>query len=346
MSKHPHIMACLHKNRVVKTEPKEDEEAAAGDSRLPFSSDKPRYNKFNYKIKQVPDSWKESWKIIRSPEKISPDKFDEFVDRVLNYKAIETTTNKRSTSDIVQDIDDSQWMSWHEAEMEEGYYVLLAQVRANTVKSRPHPKLPRGHTISWPPCLQVYYVVEATKNIKQAENTLENHISTEHLDASTDFHNSLEAKKLKMQSHLVLGSGSSSSSGSMLSLQPNLEPEGMLGPPPPLSAEEIRDKAVLAHIRKAHNAWDKAKREFTSTITQSKNHENTKGCKFEKDLAAHVSKGEEDDAMLVFLEQKFMRGERFNADEVALASCIGTTLKETSKAGNKVLQAMKPWFII
>ena len=41
--------------------------------------------------------------------------------------------------------------------------------------------------------------------------------------------------------------------------------------------------------------------------------ENTKGCKFEKDLAEFLRTGEEHDKILVGFEQKFMRGERFTS---------------------------------
>ena len=47
----------------------------------------------------------------------------------------------------------------------------------------------------------------------------------------------------------------------------------------------------MAHIRKAHNAWGKARREFSGVAMQSFQHPNTKGCKFEADLATDITKG-------------------------------------------------------
>eukprot|EP00959_Pyramimonas_sp_CCMP1952_P261653 5471464-Pyramimonas_sp.AAC.1 len=78
----------------------------------------------------------------------------------------------------------------------------------------------------------------------------------------------------------------------------------------PPTAEEMRDKAAAQHIRKAHNAWDKVKRDLQSTIVQSKARQNTKGCKFEKDMADRISAGGAGDAALAALEQKYMRNER------------------------------------
>ena len=54
-------------------------------------------------------------------------------------------------------------------------------------------------------------------------------------------------------------------------------PEGVQPPPAPPCAEEIRDKTIVQHLRKAHNAWDRAKRDFVGMVLQSSEHENTKG---------------------------------------------------------------------
>ena len=52
-------------------------------------------------------------------------------------------------------IGQNQWMSWKQAEDIEGYDVLVAQVRAGTIESRAHPRLPPNSTIEWPKNLQV-----------------------------------------------------------------------------------------------------------------------------------------------------------------------------------------------
>ena len=84
----------------------------------------------------------------------------------------------------------------------------------------------------------------------------------------------------------------------------------------------------------------------SATIDRSEGNDNTKGCKFEADLKALLTQGEQDDLKLVALEQKFMRGERYTDEEVQDASALAKTLKETIKSGTKIVQAMKPWFNI
>jgi hypothetical protein len=229
------------------------------------------------------------------------------------------------------------WMSWHEAETKDGYDVLFAQVQAGTLQTRPHPRLPASAAISWPRNLQVRYQTERELKIKSVTDTDENIVEADDAEASKSFDDAFAMRKLKVGVHPA-PSVTSSAASSL--------PDGMLGAAALPSAEEIRDKACVQHIRKAHNAWDKAKREFQSVMAQSATHENTKGCKFEADLAMNLKKGDADDEDLVRLEQKFMRNERFTSDEVEHSARLSKELKDIIKAGNKIVQAMKPWFHI
>ena len=102
----------------------------------------------------------------------------------------------------------------------------------------------------------------------------------------------------------------------------------------------------MAHIRKAHNAWDRSKRELHSIISQSKANENTKGCKFESDLPGYIIEGDAEDAVLVQLEQKFMRGEMYSMDEISNSSAKAQNVKDIIKKSNKIMVAMKPWFLM
>ena len=92
----------------VKHEPEEGEDK-------PFSSDKARYNKFNYKLKLVPQSMKNTWKVLRSQEKANPIAYAKFVDEVIDFVATDQTRNKRIMSEEDKTISEQSWLSWYEA---------------------------------------------------------------------------------------------------------------------------------------------------------------------------------------------------------------------------------------
>lgn len=147
--------------------------------------------------------------------------------------------------------------------------------------------------IPWPKNQQAKYTVEKERKKTSTRDQHENIVEADGQEASTAFETEFEAKRLRMtpmlqspttppsltmlQATVAMGQAGpyapSSSGGSSL-------PDGMTMIAQP-SAEEVRGKVVVQHIRKAHNAWDKGRREFTGTIDRSKEHENTKGCKFE-----------------------------------------------------------------
>ena len=64
----------------VKTEPEEPkptesaivEPSEARESRVAFSKDKKRYNKFNYKLRQADKAFQDRWAIIKSQEFVDP----------------------------------------------------------------------------------------------------------------------------------------------------------------------------------------------------------------------------------------------------------------------------------
>eukprot|EP00969_Alexandrium_andersonii_P081784 3605132-Alexandrium_andersonii.AAC.1 len=102
----------------------------------------------------------------------------------------------------------------------------------------------------------------------------------------------------------------------------------------------IRDR----HIRKAHSAWDRARGDFAGAIMQSKTNENTKGCKFEKDLEVDIESGSQLDQELVHFEAKFARGERYTNEELERAATVTKNIKELIKSSTKKVQGLKLWF--
>ena len=90
------------------------QELEEGDDK-PFSSDKARYNKLNYKLKLVPQSMKNTWKVLRSQGKANPIAYTKFVDEVIDFVATDQARNKRIMSEEDKTISEQPWLSWHEA---------------------------------------------------------------------------------------------------------------------------------------------------------------------------------------------------------------------------------------
>ena len=141
----------------------------------------------------------------------------------------------------------------------------------------------------------------------------------------------------KLQMHPTRAASSAASSTSTAGEYP--PPNGAQPKP-----EEIRDREIAGHIRKAHNAWDRVRRELDATIAVSAVNVNTKGCKFERDLLTVVETGKDLDAQIVALEQKFMCDTRYSPEEIELAAECGRQLKTTMRTGSKLASAMKQWF--
>lgn len=292
---------------------------------------------------------KATWKIVRSQERTNPSVFDDFVQSVISHDAKEKVVKKRMISDVTEEADEKEWIPWHLAETREGHDVLLEQVKSKTVESRRHTKLPADSSIPWPQNLQIRYIREWEKKSRSTTEDTESKVEDQSEEAGNDFDTMWQGRKLNMVPESRATWNTSSQQGASLhsgggSSVSNSLPEGMAPMLAPPSADEIRDRAVVQHIRKAHNAWDRSRREFSSTILRSSECVNTKGCKFEADLNTIIAEGNMADDDLVKLEQKFLSGDRYQASEVEKAAGLTKDIKELIKKANKIVAAMKPWF--
>ena len=64
-------------------------------------------------------------------------------------------------------------------------------------------------------------------------------------------------------------------------------------------------KDAMTQAKRAHADWECKKRDFEGNIESSKYNENTKGCKFEKDLVSFVVTGSKLDDFFLNLERKY-----------------------------------------
>ena len=315
-----------------------------------FTSDKKRYNAFAYKLKLVPDATRAQWKVIKAMEVENPHMFNSYVNEVIAYDVTASVSKKRTIAKVNEKGAHGEWFGFKFAEQKEGYDVLVEQIRANLIEHRPHPRLPPNSAIQWPYNLQVRLVTEKDKAKKRSSEEESENIMSQTTDDLNDWEAKFTSFQLTHFSNMGGGNGGSaptdsqsqSTHPSQVSLPPGIEPMRQVE----ASADELRDRACVAHIRKAHNAWDKNKREFEGCITGSKKCPNTKGCKFETDLKECIDQGSACDASLVALEQKYLCNIRFSEAEVKMVSDVGAQLKQTIKTGGKIQVALKSWFKI
>ena len=106
-----------------------------------------------------------------------------------------------------------------------------------------------------------------------------------------------------------------------------------------------RDKTTVCNLRKANSMWDKTRRDYNALVLKSKAHENTIGCKFEKDLEVIIEEGTQLDVKIQNLESKYLRDEPFTNAEIIDGATWSQQLMDLMKnSGNKKAAALRPWF--
>ena len=104
-----------------------------------------------------------------------------------------------------------------------------------------------------------------------------------------------------------------------------------------------RDKIAIKSVRTSHATWDKARREWAGVIELSKQSQNTRGCKFELDLAEAAADCASIDAELVETEKTFLLGRPLADAEIKRAAEKCKDINARIKASNKKSSAIKKW---
>lgn len=304
------------------------------------SADKKRYNKFSYRLRACSSEVKDYYKeLVKNKEEDEIQDFiNDLIDMGPNLPA-DYISRKRTIIDEKESDHSDEWMAWKKAEEIEGRECLKEMVEANTVPSMRNPKLPADTKIPWPDHL----IVKLSRKVEHKRlRTSDTKEMAEHVSIDPHKHESF------VKEHMQASIGISSNIG--ISPIESVSDSGASGATLPLPRGENKPdldpkvKAVVAGIRKAHSAWDKACREFEALVRKSSEHPNTKGCKFEKDLKELVTKGQDMDKVLVGLEQTFLTSQKLDDEQIKQATEQAATLHSKIKEGNKKAAALRPWF--
>ena len=108
--------------------------------------------------------------------------------------------------------------------------------------------------------------------------------------------------------------------------------------------EEEKIKLAVQAIRKEHANWDRAKREFNSTISKSKQCDTTRGTTVEVDLEALVRENEKHDTLIVDFEAQYLRGDRLSDEDITKSAEACVKLRNGVKHGREKVSGLKAWF--
>jgi hypothetical protein len=276
------------------------------------------------------------WKSIQKGVKdgtANAQELAEFVDTVITSKGgnfeEEFLARCRTVADTTETGEEGGWIPWKEAADKEGEDCLLEMVQAGTVIVRRHPKLPLNSSIPYPRNQQVKYEREVWSRKRK---------TTE----ETTHHKKEEASGSAVASHNADFEAQVQSVGKV-----SKKAEAAQGPQEPQpNANEQRDKEALTNVRKAHSAWDRARRDYMSVVSKSKQNESTKETKTEKDLETLIAAGNAADENICTLEVQFMGCKSFTTDDIADVVRLSQELHGLIKTGNKKAQGLRTWFNI
>ena len=300
-----------------------------------ISSDKQRYNQFNYRIRTAHEDVKAYYKELVAAK--DSEGLEQFMNDVIGMAGNipgDFISRKRKTVDEDESEERAGWMSWAKAAEIEGADVLLEMVQAGTVQSRRHPHLPASSKVQYPNNLQVRLVQQEEIKGKRTsdEDTLAERDAVDS-HSHENFVKTFMATKVKNK-HIAASSCGASSVAS--DAEDARSDKG--------GREDARSKIAVQAIRKWHSAWDRAHREYGALVARSADHPNTTGCKFERDLKDLCTEGEQLDKCLVALEEKYLRGVQFSNQELATGAETTAAMQAKIKEGGKKAAALRPWF--
>lgn len=326
---------CLHDPQPIKQEPHEEkptDEAATEQEAQPVAAlpsthwtDKKKYNKFDYRLKQSPEAAKNKWKNMRKDDP----NMSSFIDAVLESKKgfypeefLRSITEHSKTE---MDGEEGSWVSWKEISDKQGEEIVLEMIKVGTVATRFHSKLPSTTKIPYPQNQEFKHVVEVFSN-KRLKTETDSHSATREATA--------ESKSKFSESWAPHANNNRQA------------PALAASAPAPSRKDEPSDaeKAAVASLRKTHSAWDKAKRDLMALIARSENHPNTKSCKFEADLKAALISGQALDAKIVHLETTYMQTNKMSDQDIEKGAETAHELVDLIKASAKRAAAIRTCF--
>ena len=322
---------------LVQEEQEQEEQQEEVGQKRKLSEHKDRYNKFNYRMRKNPEIKSHYQKLLKSKNQGQVEAFIDDISKMKGKIPEDYIKNLRSWEESTANLEEQGWIPWRKAADEHGEDCLLEMITSGTTLTKQNPSLPAETKIPFPRNQVVLIISEKVVKKKETSEKQELH---EFKEVTPESHEDfLKEKALKAAAAKALGASAPKSCAPTSSSSTTSDL-------PFVQAKDIIDKetkAAMSCVRKAHAAADRAQREWQAVIQSSSNHENTKGCKFEKDLSALVKEVGLTDAELQKIEQKYLQEGKLQPGDIAEAATKAQQLKDTITDGNKKMVAIKSW---
>ena len=321
-----------------------------------LTDNKGLYNKFYYRLCRIVGA-KEEWKTLKD-EGSSEEAQRSFVNRILETqvpRAASSGSGVRKARKVLETATEGkqgEWMTYREACNKDGEDVVAEMVAYGTLTCRRNPNLPPTSRIPEPFCNQVAYVKETWSGARVA-HTVET-IGSDHEDGD-DREDDPEDEQQQFQNfdkkfqqitggvpRLALRQAMPDSAGGVAKKKEDEDAENEKKE----KENKERDKITVQNLRKAHSMFERARREWQATVSQSAANQNTTGSKVELDLDTCIIEAGKTDECMMSVERKFLQGTSLVDSDIRNAAEMTTKLLEQIKGANKKQGALKAWFVL
>ena len=301
-----------------------------------LTENKPRYNKFMYRLSRV-EGGKDQWKNIQTQPL---EKQEEFVATIESYAPGTVPADKISrTKSLTKETEEKlegEWETWKAAADRDGADVVKDMIDFGTMIAKENPNLPPHSKIKAPYNLIVARVrVKWSSNKRKAEET--NH--EEHDEPELE---ALEELETEMAN--ITGGIRNEQIAPRTVATPAVAGADDTSEQNKQKTMSERDKTALAAIRKAHGMFDKNKRKWNADLDTSKRSEYTAGTKPEKDLSDIVGQCESLHSTIMTTDVKTTQGTALTDAELKAVGEATTQLIKDMKEGQKVAGKLRELF--
>ena len=259
-------------------------------------------------------------------------------------------TVRKTIGEESKDGEQGGWKSYHRCCKDDGADVIDEMIRMNTIETRVDPRLPPGHQVKWPRCLQLEWDDQVWSRFATAKEAItlrqSGAVGDEAVEAFTGALDAAKRQPMRSQHRVAPYPATGQSTAAA---RPETKPDG-----PDLSKlqaeQEERDrtaavKEAVKQLGIAHGVWHRKKLEFNGTAKKAEVHNNTKNSDALVAFNTFIEEGDNADAEIQALLEAHGLSRDLTKEQVDQASSvcdnIVTTVKRVSKKNVSLKEFMK-----
>lgn len=324
----------------------DDSVAAPSSAELSKADRKLMQDKLRHRLQKAPSVVKEKYNRLKREG--SEEAIMAFMEKVNKYAAGQLPGDFVEECSTITETkangEDGGWESWALASTREGGDdILMEMANHGTITMRRNPRLPATANVPWPRCQQVQYVEEKFSKWQKVDNTKKTAKPSEMTPAT--FNANFQAATSAAFPPTPSATVAQAPQQGKCQQQENSQQPQQSDEVKKQQKQQIEDsKKVVATLRKAHNAWDRAKRDYNNLLQRSQENVNTAGCRFEKDVASATVAGEKLDGTIISLEAAFFNNKVLDEAQIKEACDTTNELFDLMKSSADKCSAIRSWF--